>query len=51
MDLHLDTLLHLPYATVETSSYIEGNVCLQTKLLNQGIACPKVVLQKLVVVW
>lgn len=40
MDLHLDTLLHLPYATVETCSYIEGNVCLQIKLLNHGIACP-----------
>lgn len=40
MDLHLDTLLHLPYATVETCSYMDENVCLQIRFLNDRISCP-----------
>lgn len=40
MDFYLDTLLHLPYVTVETCSYMDENVCLQIRFFNDGISCP-----------
>lgn len=40
MNFHLDTLLNLPSATVETCSYHEGEVYLQLRVLAEGISCP-----------
>ena len=40
MDFHLDRLLNLPYVTVESCHDIEDYVCLNLRLLNDGISCP-----------
>jgi len=40
MDLHLDRLLALPYVTVESCDDMEDFVCLNLRLLNDGITCP-----------
>ena len=39
MSFHLDYLLDLPEITVETCSYVENHVCLQLKILFEGISC------------
>ena len=40
MDFHLDRLLNLPYVTVESCHALEDYVCLNLRLLNDGITCP-----------
>lgn len=40
MDIYLDTLLHLPYVTVDGCHEVDGVVFLKLKCLNQTIACP-----------
>jgi transposase len=40
MDIHLDTLLGLPYVTVFTCYQKEGFVILKLELINQGSNCP-----------
>ncbi len=39
MDFYLDTLVNLPYVTVEGCEKLEEYVCLHLKLLNLGITC------------
>lgn len=40
MDFYLDTLLHLPYVTVESCREVENTVVLKLKCLNETIECP-----------
>lgn len=40
MDFHLDRLLALPDVTVESCQEIEEDICLNLRLLNEGINCP-----------
>jgi len=40
MNLHLDTLLNFPNATVEACSHIEDSCHLKIRWLNDGINCP-----------
>jgi transposase len=40
MDIHLDTLLNLPYATVESVLQENNEVYLKLRLLNQEASCP-----------
>ncbi len=39
MSFHLDYLLDLTGITVETCSYVENHVCLQLRILSEGITC------------
>lgn len=41
MDFYLDSLLHLPYVTVDSCKEVEGTAVLKLKLLNETIRCPK----------
>jgi transposase len=41
MDFYLDSLLHLPYVTVNGCKEVEGSVVLKLKLLNETIHCPE----------
>jgi transposase len=41
MDIHLDTLLKLPNATVESCTQQENEALLKLRLLNQEAGCPK----------
>lgn len=40
MDIYLDTLLHLPYMTVESCREVDGTALLKLKCLNETIQCP-----------
>ena len=40
MEFYLDTLLHLPYITVEGCNEVDGAVFLKLKCLNETINCP-----------
>ena len=40
MDFYLDTLLHLPYVTVESCAEVDDVVVLKLKCLNETINCP-----------
>jgi transposase len=40
MDFYLDSLLHLPYVTVDSFKEVEGTAVLKLKFLNETIACP-----------
>lgn len=40
MDIYLDTLLHLPYITVDGFQEVDGTVVLKLKCLNDTISCP-----------
>ena len=40
MDIHLDTLLNLPYVTVSSCQQEEGLIFLKLDFLNEGILCP-----------
>ena len=40
MDIHLDTLLNLPYVTVSSCQQEEGLIFLKLDFLNEGIQCP-----------
>lgn len=41
MDIYLDTLLHLPYMTVDSCREVDGTVFLKLNCLNQTIICPE----------
>jgi transposase len=41
MDIYLDTLLHLPYITVDGCREVDGTVFLKLKYLNDTIDCPE----------
>ena len=40
MDFYLDSLLHLPYITVDSYKEVDGTVVLKLKCLNETICCP-----------
>lgn len=40
MDFYLDSLLHLPYVTVDGCKEVEGTVVLKLKFINETICCP-----------
>ncbi len=41
MDIYLDTLIHLPYITVDGCREVDGTVFLKLKCLNDTINCPE----------
>ncbi|MEP1080366.1 transposase family protein [Leptolyngbya sp. PL-A3] len=40
MDFYLDSLLHLPYVTVDGYKEVDGTVVLKLRYLNETICCP-----------
>ena len=40
MDFYLDTLLHLPYITVDGCHEVDGTIFLKLKCLNETLQCP-----------
>lgn len=41
MDIYLDTLIHLPYITVDGCREVDGTVFLKLQCLNDTIECPE----------
>jgi hypothetical protein len=41
MDIYLDTLIHLPYITIDGCREVDGTVFLKLKCLNETIDCPE----------